>query len=458
MAKRTYLEAPLPSKEMPKGIPYIISNECAERFSYYGMSGILFIFMTKYLLLSDGSSDTMTETKARYYTHLFIMGVYAFPLIGALISDIFLGKYRTIIALSIVYCLGHLALALNVTRFGLLVGCLLIVIGSGGIKPCVSAHVGDQFGKTNEHLLTKVFGWFYFSINVGSCISMWLIPKVLDKYGPHAAFGIPGIFMLLATIAFWMGRHKFVHIRPGGFGFVKECFSGDGLRVMGRLVSLFAMVSMFFCLFDQTHSAWVEQAKHMNLHWLGIDWLPSQMQAVNPFLILVFIPLFTYILYPKVNRVIRLTPLRKISFGLFLTVLTFALCAWLQMRIDGGEKPSIGWQALDYVIMTAAEVMVSITCLEFAYTQAPRKMKSFIMSFYLLAIALGNGITVLVNGVIQDESGNSIISEVQYYWLFTGMMLCAAIIFVPFALRYKMRNYIQEEAPAEPQEESAAEG
>ena len=145
-----YRTKPDASKKMPRGIPYIIGNEAAERFSFYGMKAILFIFMTKFLVDSAGNSDVMTETEANQRIHLFIFAAYFFPVIGGYLSDRFFGKYRTIIALSIVYCIGHLALALDETRTGLYIGLGLIAIGAGGIKPCVSAHVGDQFGPTNQ--------------------------------------------------------------------------------------------------------------------------------------------------------------------------------------------------------------------------------------------------------------------------------------------------------------------
>jgi proton-dependent oligopeptide transporter, POT family len=373
--------------------------------------------------------------------------------VGALLSDIFIGKYRTILALSVVYCLGHLTLALDVTRMGLLLGCLLIVIGAGGIKPCVSANLGDQFGKTNQHLISKAFGWFYFSINVGSFFGLLLTPWLLEHewFGPHWAFGVPGIFMFIATVAFWMGRKKYVHIPASGYAFVKESFGKDGLKIIGRLAILFVFASMFFSLFDQSHSAWIQQGEKMNTHWLGMNILPAQMQAVNPLLILIMIPAFTYGVYPSIHKVFPLTPLRKIGIGLFLTAVCFAVSALLEMWIAAGGNPSIGWQAFNYVILTAAEVMVSITCLEFAYTQAPKKMKSFILSFYLVAVALGNAVTFIFNHLIQDSEGNSIITEVQYYWIFTGMMLLTAIVFIPVARRYKMQNYIQDEAPADTQ-------
>ena len=176
MSDSKYRSAPVATTDMPGGIPYIISNEAAERFSFYGMKGILVIFMTKYMLDASGAPDHMSEASAKEWYHSFTSAVYFFPLIGALIADAFWGKYRTIMVLSVVYCLGHLALAIDETRLGLMWGLALIAIGSGGIKPCVSAHVGDQFGPGNQHLLEKVFGWFYFSINLGAFASTLATP------------------------------------------------------------------------------------------------------------------------------------------------------------------------------------------------------------------------------------------------------------------------------------------
>jgi POT family proton-dependent oligopeptide transporter len=404
MSNSKYKSAPVAQEGMPGGIPYIIGNEAAERFSYYGMKTILIVFMTRYLLDSGGGFDVMSAEEAKSWYHLFGSAVYFFPILGALISDAFLGKYKTILSLSVVYCLGHLALALDETRMGLSLGLALIAIGSGGIKPCVSAHVGDQFGPRNQHLLEKVFEWFYFSINLGAAISTLATPWLLDKYGPHVAFGIPGALMLLATIVFWMGRNSFVHIPSHGMGFVKEAFSGEGLKVVGRLSVLYAFVAMFWALFDQTGSAWVLQAERMDLEVFGFTLLPSQIQAVNPFLIMMMIPLFSYVIYPGINRFFPLNPLRKIGIGFFITVPAFLLPAWIETRIAAGESPSIGWQVIAYVIITAAEVFVSITSLEFSYTQAPKKMKSFIMGIFLMSVSMGNLFTSAVNVIIQEST------------------------------------------------------
>ena len=464
MASYTPLTAPVPTKEMPKGIPYIVTNEAAERFSFYGMKGILIIFMTKYMLDSNGNADFMSADEAKANYHLFTTAVYFTPILGALLADYFLGKYKTILGLSLVYCAGHLALAIDETRMGLAIGLGLIALGSGGIKPCVSAHVGDQFGKTNGHLLEKVFGWFYFSINLGAFVSTLLTPWLLANYGPHLAFGIPGALMGLATLFFWMGRKVFIHIPPGGKEFLKEALSKEGLSSIGRLSIIYAFVAMFWALFDQTGSAWVLQADHdlMDRNFLGIEWLPSQIQSINPIMIMVFIPIFNGVktigwpgLYPLVNRVWKLTPLRKISVGFFITVPAFLIPSWIETQLAAGVSVNIAWQLFAYLVLTAAEVLVSITCLEFSYTQAPKKMKSLILACFLMSVALGNLFVAFVNMFIQNPDGSSKLAGAEYYNFFALCMLVTAVVFIPVAKAYKERTYLQDEGGSEKRAKAA---
>jgi len=442
-----YRAAPLATDKLPPGIAYIIGNEAAERFSYYGMRAILIVFMTQYLLSADGASAAMSEDEAKGWFHLFVSAVYFTPLLGALIADGVLGKYRTIILLSLVYCLGHLALALNHTALGLALGLGLIALGAGGIKPCVSSHVGDQFGASNAHLLSRVFGWFYFAINAGAFISMLATPWLLTTYGASVAFAVPGILMLIATITFWSGRRRFAHIPPAGMGFVKDAFSGEGLKTLGRLSMIYIFIAMFWALFDQTGSSWVLQAAHMDRTVFGYEILPSQMQAANPLLVMLLIPLFSYVIYPMLNRYFQLTELRKISIGMFVTVFAFAVPCWVQMQINAGLSPHILWQVLAYVLLTSAEVMVSITCLEFSYTQAPQRMKSFVMAFFMLSISLGNLFTSAVNFLIQNADGSSKLAGADYFLFFTGLMLVTAIIFAVVARSYNGQRHLHQEEP-----------
>ena len=217
---------------------------------------------------------------------------------------------------------------------------------------------------------------------------------------------------------------------------------------MINLAPLYVLIAPFWGLFDQTATSWVLQAKKMDrVLWLGnsVHWevLPSQLQAINPMLVMIFIPLFSYGVYPLVGRVAAVTPLRKIAVGLFVTAAAFAVPAWVESRITAGATPHIVWHLAAYVLITAAEIMVSITVLEFSYTQAPKKMKSFIMSLYLLSISLGNQFTALVNRFIQNDDGTSKLPGADYYWFFTIAMLATAVVFVLWSQFYHGRTYIQ---------------
>ena len=398
-----HLTAPVPTKSLPGGIPFIIGNEAAERFSFYGMKGILVVFMTSFLyaMTDDPNGAQMPTTTAMQWYHWFTSAVYITPFLGAVIADIFLGKYLTIMLLSVVYCIGHGVLALMGAQFWgldqaldpltfLIIGLVVIAIGSGGIKPCVSAHVGDQFGASNAHWLSQVFSWFYLSINLGAAVASLLTPWLLHWYGPHWAFGVPGVLMALATLVFWLGRNRFIHVPAGGIGFLRELFSWEGISALLKLGIIFVFVAVFWALFDQTGSAWVLQAENMDRTWLGITWLAPQLQFINPVMILILVPLTGFVIYPVINKVFKLTPLRKICIGLFIMVPGFAIVSMVQNWIDAGATPSIGWQVFAYAILTTSEVMVSITCLEFSYTQAPRKIKSFVMATFLASVTLGN--------------------------------------------------------------------
>lgn len=429
---------------LPPGIPYIIGNEAAERFSFYGMRTILVVFMTQFLMNRAGERAGMADVDANIVYHNFLTAVYAFPLLGAILADRFLGKYRTVLYLSIVYCFGHLALALDDTRLGLYLGLTLIALGAGGIKPCVTAMVGDQFGRSNRPLMTTVFLWFYFAINFGAFFSALVTPWLLARFGTQVAFGFPGVLMLLSTILFFVGRNKFVRVPAAGSSLMRDVFSREGASVLLPLIGLYFFVMIFFALYDQSGGDWVLQAARLDLRFMGFTLLASQVQASNALLILVFIPLFTYVVYPALNRLFRLTPLRKIGIGLMLTCISFLIPAWIESQLATGAIVSVRWQLFAYAVLTAGEVMVYGTGLEFAYTQAPRKMKSIVMSLFLLAISLGNATVSVVYWFIRNPDGTMKLSGASYYLFFVALMAVTTVIYVFYAIRFQERSFLQD--------------
>ncbi|MBT2118143.1 oligopeptide:H+ symporter [Dyella sp. LX-66] len=198
---------------LPRQIPFIIGNEGCERFSFYGMRNILTPFLITSLLLHLPEAERPGAAKDVFHT--FVIGVYFFPLLGGWLADRFFGKYHTVLWMSLVYCLGHLCLALFEHHpTGFYVGLGLIALGAGGIKPLVASFVGDQFDSANKHLAKPVFDAFYWIINFGSFFASLLAPMFLRHFGAAVAFGIPGALMLAATFVLWLGRHRYVMVPP----------------------------------------------------------------------------------------------------------------------------------------------------------------------------------------------------------------------------------------------------
>jgi POT family proton-dependent oligopeptide transporter len=352
---------------------------------------------------------------------------------------------------------------------GMYAGLGLIALGSGGIKPCVSAHVGDQFRANQQHLLKKVYELFYFMINFGSFFSTLVTPWTLKAYGPSVAFGIPGVLMLIATVVFWMGRHEFVHVPPtkgDGHGFMAVVFSAfknsssrkpgqpffsaalkdhsqehiDAATAVWDIAKLFAAISVFWALFDQHGSSWVIQAMNMDLVFMGIQFEASQIAAWNPIMVMGLIPLFSMGIYPMLDKMgLKTTPIRRMTWGMFVAAVSFAMIGGLQMIMDGSEmKLNVMWQFFPYLVITMAEVMISITGLEFAYTQAPRSAKSSVMSIWLLTVFFGNLITAYVSKVNFFP-----VASTGYFMFFAVLMGVFALIFTWMGKNYKVKNYME---------------
>ena len=465
------------SEQFPVSIPYIIGNEAAERFSFYGMRSILPTFLVAQFFNPslNPALQTMAEAQANESTHFFVSLAYAMPVVGAILADWFFGKYRVILYVSIIYCFGHLVLSVYDTDLDYFkVGLLLIAMGAGGIKSCVSANVGDQFTSHNQHLMTKAYSWFYFSINAGSVLSTLAIPYVYANYGAKWAFGIPGILMAVATVIFFSGRKKYIKIPPAGvkkdnFLFIslyalfnigkkqkgqslldvaKQKFDPEkveAIKSVWRVMAVFAFIPIYWAMWDQCLSEWVLQATKLDRHIFGYNLLPEQVQTVNPIFLLSFIPIFSYFIYPFFAKMgIKTTPLRRIGVGLILTALSFVVIAFIQTSIDAGNQPTVWWQILAYAILSAGEVLVSITGLEYAYTQSPKSMKSTMTALWLLTVSVGNVFVGIINNSISSGGFFAQLKGANYYWFFVALISIFIVVYLFVSPRLKETSYIND--------------
>jgi POT family proton-dependent oligopeptide transporter len=436
----------------PPQIRFVIGNEALERFAFYGTRSILTSYLVTFLVFP--------ERDAKAWFHAFLMATYLTPLVGGWLADRFWGRYATILRFSMVAIAGYAVLALWRAPEGFVVGATLVAVGAGGILPCVSAFVGEQLPRGETGLLERVYGWFYWVINLCAAAANLAVPFLLERHGAAVAFALPGLAMTVATLVYWAGRRHYVTSSPSGpkpHGFVRVVARAvrrfgthrpgehwldaardvhpaeavEGAKAVVRVLGIFAAVTVFWALFDQTGSSWVIQAEKMDLQLGGWKLAPAQLQALNPALVTLLVPLFTVVLFPRLERRGRLEgPLAKMRAGMVATVLSFSAAAILQMVVDAGWAPSVLWQFPQYLLLTVGEVLVSVTGLEFSYTQAPRSMRSAIMSIWFLTVFLGNLLTLSVLKLVD-------LGDAASLWFFAGLMLAATLAFGAMARRVR---------------------
>ena len=415
------------ANKLPTSVYSIIVVEFLERYSYYAMRAILTMYFSESLHLSDSTSVSffLYTSALAYFT----------PCVGGYLSDSRWGKFATISRFGSIYVVGFLVLsfsALQSKMSGTMIGLVLIGIGTGGIKPCVSSFGADQLPDPNdEKKLRKYFSTFYFAINVGALLSYIVSPLVRQVAGYGAAFFLPAVFMTLALVVFIRGKPTYIINLPRNDRKERDAKNADSststtstistppssFPMLGNVVWTalctprvspehdgksflqlagpscsetqikatvdffrtfkFVMIMPFFwMLYDQQGSVWILQAKRLDM---GSFLQPENMGAFNTLLVLVLLPLFEKFLYPALERIhVEVTALRRMSCGMVLASVAFFMSAILERAISKSFDNSISvfWQLPQYAVLTVAEIGVSTTGLEFFYAEAPPAYKT----------------------------------------------------------------------------------
>ncbi|XP_008326115.1 solute carrier family 15 member 1 [Cynoglossus semilaevis] len=371
----------------PLSIFFIVVNEFCERFSYYGMRAVLVLYF-KYFLRWDDDLATSIY-------HTFVALCYLTPILGAIVADSWLGKFKTIIYLSIVYAIGQITMAISAVhditdtdRDGTpnnmtfhvsmsMVGLFLIALGTGGIKPCVAAFGGDQFSDDQEKQRRTFFSVFYLCINGGSLLSTIITPILrAQECGIYSqqkcyslAFGVPAALMVVALVVFIVGSGMYYKAEPQGnimldvskcIGFaIKNRYRHRSkhypkrdhwmdwaeekydklliaqIKMVLKVLFLYIPLPMFWTLFDQKGSRWTLQATTMDGNFGLLVIQPDQMQTLNPILILTLVPIMDSLIYPLIKKCgLNFTPLKRMTVGMFMAALAFVCAALVQVEID----------------------------------------------------------------------------------------------------------------------------
>ncbi|XP_067459736.1 solute carrier family 15 member 1 [Thunnus thynnus] len=399
----------------PISIFFIVVNEFCERFSYYGMRAVLVLYF-KYFLRWDDDMATSIY-------HTFVALCYLTPILGAIVADSWLGKFKTIVYLSIVYAIGQVAMAVsaihditdsdrdgtpdNITLHVVLsmVGLFLIALGTGGIKPCVAAFGGDQFNDDQESQRRTFFSVFYLCINGGSLLSTIITPILrAQQCGIYSqqncyplAFGVPAALMLVALVVFIVGSGMYYKAEPQGnimmdvckcIGFaIKNRFRHRSdqypkrqhwmdwaeekydklliaqIKMVLKVLFLYIPLPMFWTLFDQKGSRWTLQATNLDGNFGLLVIQPDQMQTVNPILILTLVPIMDSLIYPLIKKCgLNFTPLKRMTVGMLLAATAFVCAAVVQIQIDNTLPvfPSASQSQLKLLNMGSKQVTVKL--------------------------------------------------------------------------------------------------
>lgn len=433
-------------KSHPLGFWFIFWGEFAERCSYYGMMGILAVYMADELGLGKGNSGTNM--------HLFVAGCYFLPLLGGYLADKYFGKYWTIVGFSVPYIFGHVVLGFE-TIPTLVVALLLLALGSGMTKPNISTLMGltyDQQRPGQEQLRSNAFAIFYMSINIGAAISTFSMPVIRDHYGYQIAFLFPAALMAVAFVIFAAGK-RFYAVEVIDRTPVPPEERAVQWQVLRRLFGLFLLVACFWAIFDQSHSTWIFFGNvYMDQNLFGLKMNAEQMQGWNPVLIVAMLPIVTGIWNLLAMKGIHIRATDKMLVGFVLTAVTMGVMSYAGYRagpaaettkVENGReipdrvplpderKVSLQWQGLAYVVLTIAEILISVTGLELAFVSAPKAMKGLITAIWLAFVGVGN---LVINAPVTQLY--PVMEPPQYFGMLAVAMLVVAVAFVFVARRF----------------------
>eukprot|EP00741_Cyanophora_paradoxa_P018057 tig00021037_g17436.t1 len=445
--------------DFPAAIKYVLTTEICERFCFYGLRAILVLYFVQELRFNE---DLAITGFSAFSSFLYVM-----PIIGGYVADKHLGRYRTILAFCMVYAFGACMLATSTftpTVWGAVLGLAFIAIGTGGIKPCVSAFGGEQFDRSRAHLLPAYFQFFYFAINLGSVTSYIVTPLLRTHFGYPAAFGVPAILLFIGAFIFWAGSPSFVKRPAGGaaMGNVARCFAvaagrrakaaiwprkrvpldsaplhthwleyalpdvpPDAVADTKAIIAILPVLSAFpvyWSCFGQMASTWTLQALDLNRKVYGYTLQPEQLGILNPALVLAFLPAFNRVGLPALARAGLRSDVARIVLGMLLVSAAYVCSAALQYRIFTSPAFSVSvlWMVPQFVLITAGEILVSVTGLEFAFRRSPASSRSLVAALYYLASACGEAMIGVLYSVLDRAPRHELLA------LFAALMLVDA--------------------------------
>lgn len=450
----------------PRGLATLFFTEMWERFSYYGMRAILVLAMVAAVDGSNPGLGLSAEVAGAIYG-LYTASVYLASLPGGWIADRLIGQQRAVFWGGCIIAAGHFCMALNTTA-SFFIGLILIALGTGLLKPNISALVGQLYRDDKGSRRDAGFSLFYMGINVGAFFGQLLCGYLGEKIGWHWGFGAAGVFMVLGVIQYrafnthlgdagllparsgdvlrdaalhrkgWLGVALFllaltaitalalngvmtinaVRLAQGtGVGIVMIAtayfayvmffggLSADERRKVGVIAVFFVAAAMFWSGFDQAGSSLNLFAQnHTHRTFFGWEMPASWLQAVNPLFIIILSPFFAALWINLGRRNLDPSLPVKMSLGLVQMGFGFLVLYVAAGFVVQGEKVAPTWLILTYLLHTTGELCLSPVGLSAVTKLAPPRYVGQMLGTWFTASALGNLIAGLAAGHLADDS------------------------------------------------------
>ncbi len=440
----------------PRGLSTLFFTEMWERFSYYGMRALLILFMTD-MVASGGLG--MTDVTATAIYGLYTFAVYAVALPGGWIADRLLGQRRAVLWGGVVIAAGHFTMAVPTTS-AFYLGLTLIVLGTGLLKPNVSAIVADLYPEGGARR-DAGFSVFYMGINVGALAGPLVCGTLGENVNWHLGFSAAGVGMGLGIVQYvwgwrYLGDAGVLRAKPDerahswrtflwGVGLVVglvvllvglqsgglltlsflNVAQGTGLIITILVIVYFAYVFLFgglnpderkrvavipllFLAAAVFWSGFEQAGSSMNLFAerltdrvvFGWEAPASWLQSINPLFIVALAPVFgsLWVWLGSRNPSIPL----KFTFGLIQLGLGFFVLAWGSTFATEGDLVSPMWLIMTYFFHTTGELCLSPVGLSSITKLSPQRFVGQMMGIWFMAAALGNLLAGLVAGLIES--------------------------------------------------------
>ena len=423
----------------PKGLFYLAFTEAWERFSFYGMTALLVLYMVNQLLLPGHVEHIVGFTGFRSAIELVIgplstvalasvmYGLYAgfvyfTPVFGGLIADRWIGQRNAVVIGALSMSAGHIAMTFDQS---FLLALLLLIIGSGFLKGNISAQVGALYPPEDEARRTRGFAIFSIAINFGAVFGPLLCGYLAQRYGWHYGFGVAAIFML-AGLATYLYGYRHLPRKVERRGQTDERLSSNDWRVVGALVVVIAITIFQSASYLQLYNMfkiWLQD--HVDLSIGGfvipVPWYQS-LDALGAMLV---VPVLFTIWRLQASRCGEPGELSKIGTGAWIAAGSY-LVLIAGIFLANGELVHPVWPALCTLGMGAAFIYQWPTLLALVSRAAPAKINATMMGIAFISLFVANNLVGWIGSFYEK------MSPTQFWLLHSAIAASGGVIIIVF--------------------------